>query len=349
MFMTSPSLIDFRVHAVRTGSDDAGRVDFHRMLSALVGVTHPNATDVRPDPGDWGIDVLVGSLVDSVMIWQSKYFYTEIGDSQKRQIRESFKSAMKHATDNSYTVESWTLCVACELSAPERLWWDRKVREWRSDYPNMSFDLWDAPRLRRMLMSPDTKHVFDEFYGAFAGNAADQPVEPRERGDIPVSMERTPDYDGALFVKQMTVAGIGTADAQRTAYFNADLVARDVAARAISDELAAVREIDASVLGHWEDAVVDPATEPNSTEYQTSAKRLFAAVMNRIQQVQAPAALPVRQLHVRGFMHKVVDDGRAGWVHDWKEVAELHDSQPASRLSAESSGSESAGEVEEFV
>jgi|SRR5271169_479501 len=99
--MTSPSLTDFRIHAVRTGSDDAGRVDFHRMLSALVGVTHLNATDVRPAPGDWGIDVLVGSLIDSIMIWQSKYFYTEIGDSQKRQIRESFKSAMTHAQSRS--------------------------------------------------------------------------------------------------------------------------------------------------------------------------------------------------------------------------------------------------------
>jgi hypothetical protein len=348
--MTSPSLIDFRIHAVRTGSDEAGRVDFHRMLSALVGVTHPNATDIRPDPGDWGIDVLVGSLVESVMIWQSKYFYTEIGDSQKRQIRESFKSAVQNARDYDYTVESWTLCVACELSAPERLWWDRKVREWKKDYPDMSFDLWDAPRLRRMLMSADVKHVFEEFYGSFSGvTAAGAGDRAEERSEIPVSMEETPDYGGALFVKQMIVAGIGAADAQRTAFFNADLVIRDVTARAISDQLAAVREIDASVLGHWEDAVADPATMPISTEYQTSARRLFSAVMNRIQQVRAPVALPVRQLHMRGFMHKVVDDARAGWVHDWKEVAQAHDSQPDSNLVPESDEPQSVGEVDELV
>ena len=324
--MTSPSLIDFRIHAVRTGSDDAGRVDFHRMLSALVGVTHPTATDVRPDPGDWGIDVLVGSLVGGVMIWQSKYFYTEIGDAQKRQIRESFKSATKNAGDKSYTVESWTLCVACELSAPERQWWDRKVREWKKQFPDMNIDLWDAPRLRRMLMSPDSGHVFDEFYGTFAAMQSRQSPDSSARDDIAVTMEETPDYHGALFVKQMDVAGITNADAQRIAYFNADLVARDVAARAITGELAAIRELDISVLGHWEDAVADPASEPSGAEYRPSAKRLFAAVMGRIQQVQAPSALPVRQVHVRGFMHKVVDDGRAGWVHDWRDVARAHDS-----------------------
>jgi hypothetical protein len=55
----------------------------------------------------------------------------------------------------------------------------------------------------------------------------------------------------------------------------------------------------------------------------------------------------VRQLHVRGFMHKVVDDGRAGWVHDWKRVAAEHDSQPVSKRDTESS--QSAGDVEELV
>jgi hypothetical protein len=263
------------------------------------------------------------------MIWQSKYFYTEIGDVQKRQIRESFKSATKNAADKSYTIEAWTLCVACELTAPERQWWDRKVREWKKDHPEMKIDLWDAPRLRRMLMAPDVKHVFDEFYGAFAGTSADPPTQARTRGDIAISTDETPDYDSALFVKQMGVAGITKADAQRTAYFNADLVARDVAARAVSDELAAVRELDTAVLGHWEDAVADPASEPTDVEYQASARRLFAAVMGRIQQVTAPAALPVRQIHVRGFMHKVVDDGRAGWVHDWRDIAESHNSPQA--------------------
>jgi hypothetical protein len=41
--VTQPSQIDFRIHAVRTGSDEARRVDFHRMISALVGAIYPTA------------------------------------------------------------------------------------------------------------------------------------------------------------------------------------------------------------------------------------------------------------------------------------------------------------------
>lgn len=161
--MTDASLIDFRRHITDTGSEEAARVDFHRMLSALIGVEHPTATDIRPDPGDWGIDVIAGSLVESVLIWQSKYFINEFGDAQKRQVRESLKSAMDNAKREGYRVDAWTLCVPIELSAPEKKWWDGRVKEWQKLHPGVAFDLWDAPRLRRKLMTRDADHVREEF------------------------------------------------------------------------------------------------------------------------------------------------------------------------------------------
>lgn len=325
--VTIPSLIDFRIHAVRTGSDDAGRVDFHRMLSALIGITHPTATDVRADPGDWGIDVFVGSLVGTVSVWQSKYFYDKIGDSQKKQIRESFASAMKNAKNEGYTVETWTLCVACEVSAPERKWWDTKVKEWKRLHAGVQFDLWDAPRLRRKLMSPDAKDVWAEFYGpnrdvneARAAATAEGGTHPAP----PISLAETPSYESALFVKQMTVAGVSAIDAQRKAFFNADMLVRDVSARAMPDQLAAINEIDTTLLGNWEDAVADPDTTPNANDYQLSARKLFSTIMKQTGAVQSPVELPLRPVHTRGLMHKIVEDGRAGWVHDWHDIVQDH-------------------------
>ena len=48
------------------------------MLTALVQVQHPSATEVRAYPGDWGIDTFAGSLVDKINIWQSKYFSVNV-------------------------------------------------------------------------------------------------------------------------------------------------------------------------------------------------------------------------------------------------------------------------------
>lgn len=311
--------IDFRLHAIRCGSDEGGRTDFHRMLSALVGQVYPTATDIRADPGDWGIDVFVGSLVDKISIWQSKYFYTEVGDSQKKQIRESFDSAMRHAEKEKYEVEAWTLCVACELSAPERKWWDGKKREWEKNYPRLSVELWDTSILRRKLMAPEAASVVAEFYP----DSRDQPPATAAAAVL-VSTEEPPDYASALFVRQLRVAGISELDAQRAAYFNADLLVRDVESRAVPAEVAAVREIDTSLVGHWEDAVADPATAPTVVEYETSARRLFAHVMRTTQTYAPPAELPVRPLHARGLMHRVVEGARAGWVHDWRNIATKH-------------------------
>lgn len=311
------SQIDFRVHLIRAGNDEGARTDFHRMLSALVGITHPTATDMRADPGDWGIDVYVGSLIDRVSVWQSKYFYQSIDDPQKKQIRESFASAMKNAKENCYEVEAWTLCVACELSPKERKWWDRKVREWGKEYPDLSIDLWDAPRLRRLLLAPEAKHIVDEFY-------PENTVNPAGVSAPPISAQEPPTYEGALFVKQLQVAGVQELDAQRTAFFNADLLVRDVESRAVPDQVAAVYEIDVSLQAQWEDAVADPATASTADKYQESAKRLFAATMRKTQGFTAPHELPLRPLHVRGLMHRIVDDARAGWVHDWRDVAANH-------------------------
>lgn len=326
-------MIDFRVHALAAGSDDGGRVLFQRMLSALIAVEYKAATDIRPDPGDWGIDVVVGSLAESIMIWQAKYFYDKIGDSQKQQIRESFASAMKHAKLNGYRVDAWTLCVACELSAPEKKWWDNKVKEWTKEHPDVQFDLWDAPRLRRKLMSPDARAVWEEFYFRIKDAAAPQGSLESQPAALPLAPRAdTPQYDKALFVKQMQVAGIAELDAQRYAFFNADLLVRDVAARAVPAQLAAVDEIDATLQVAWEIAVADPATSPSADDYQRSARNLFVAVMRLAGATKAPDDLPLRPAHVSGLMHRIVDDTRAGWVHDWRDVACEHANTDTSEL-----------------
>jgi hypothetical protein len=323
--VTQASRLDFRIHLFRLGSEDAARVDFHRMLTALIQVQHPSATEVRPNPGDWGIDTFVGSLVDKVNIWQSKYFVSGIGDSQKRQIRESLNSAMRNAAKNGYQVESWTLCAPLELTAPERQWWDRKVREWKKDHPGVVFDLWDPPRLRTFLMAPDADLVLQEFYGpqrvwapATAGLTS--------RGVVATAIVERPaghDYDGALFVVQLTEAGLTEIDDQKTAFFNAEVLARDVANRGVPEELYGLTELDASAKCVWEERVAAAGT-PADGLVQPHAQALFAAVMREVRQLPAPPHLPVRPVHSAGMMHRVVESRRAGWVVHWRDVAARH-------------------------
>jgi hypothetical protein len=45
---------------------------------------------VEANPGDWGLDVVVGDIDDLLSVWQAKFFIDGVGDVQKGQIRESF-------------------------------------------------------------------------------------------------------------------------------------------------------------------------------------------------------------------------------------------------------------------
>ena len=321
--MVLASRVDFREHRYRLGSDEAARTDFHRMLTSLIHVQHPTATEVRANPGDWGIDTFVGSLVDKVNIWQSKYFVDGLGDAQKSQVRDSLKSAMANAERNRYAVESWTLCVPWELTAPERQWWDRKVRDWKKLHPGVAFDLWDPPRLRSYLMSPDAEHVLHEFYGpsrdwtggAESGNhAAVPPIAP-----LPASE----DYEGTLFVAQLTEAGLRAIDAQKTAFFNAEILARDVGNRGVPEEVGALAEIDTCTWALWEEGVAAAGT-PQDGKVQEHAQALFASVMKEVRVLPAPPRLPVRPVHNIGMMHRIVESARAGWVVHWRVVAGEH-------------------------
>jgi hypothetical protein len=66
-------MITFASHQARAGMAGASE-DFEQMLGLLVRATSGEASLVFANPGDWGIDVLVGDLRGRVTVWQAKYF-----------------------------------------------------------------------------------------------------------------------------------------------------------------------------------------------------------------------------------------------------------------------------------
>jgi len=61
-------MINFAVHQARAGSAGASE-DFEQMLGLLVRATCGEANLVFANPGDWGIDVVVGDLRGRVTVW----------------------------------------------------------------------------------------------------------------------------------------------------------------------------------------------------------------------------------------------------------------------------------------
>ena len=169
-------MINFSVHEARAGKSGASE-DFEQMLGLLVQATHEEASLVFANPGDWGIDVLVGDLHGRVAIWQAKYFVRGFKESQENQVRESFAAALKAASEHGYTVDRWVLCIPSSMEGPAKQWWQR-WRIARQRETGVIIDLWDETELRKLLLRSQAGHVRRHYYNPYRQDgAADEPGE----------------------------------------------------------------------------------------------------------------------------------------------------------------------------
>ncbi|MEV4515785.1 hypothetical protein AB0K00_43380 [Dactylosporangium sp. NPDC049525] len=302
--------INFAAHQLRAGNIAGARDDFEQMLAMLLAAIYPGARAITANPGDWGIDILLGELSGLVVIWQSKYFWPVVGRSQQGQIRESFDSALAAADRNGYRLSQWVLCVPASMDPQTAQWWDN-WRARRQRETGVAIELWHENVLRNHLIRPDCAHVRRHFYDPYV------PAQTQRAPVRDLGADDDADLDRALFVRQLRAAGHVELGAAKREYFNAELLAREVLDKRIPMEVAALSEADGVVHGIWEARfnAMAVAGDPR-------LPGLHADVMREIRESGVfPMQLRAGPVHRCGLMHRVVEDRRAGWVRHWREVA----------------------------
>jgi hypothetical protein len=79
------------------------------------------ASQVAVKQGDGGIDIFVGELgIEPIIVIQCKFFLDTFEDTQKDQIRNSFKTAI---SANKYELKEWVLCIPRVIDIDEHSWW----------------------------------------------------------------------------------------------------------------------------------------------------------------------------------------------------------------------------------
>lgn len=307
--------INFSAHQARANAQGA-RQDFEEMIGQLVHAVRPGvARMIAANPGDWGIDVFVGDLGGSVIVWQSKYFMPEVaGNTHQAQIRESFDSAAKNAAEQGFKLTQWILCVPSRMDGPTAKWWDRWKRK-KERESGVVIDLWDETELRSLLISPDAESVRRHYYDPA------QATRP-EAAVVGLAEEDADRLETALFVRQLREAGHVEVTASKQQFFNAEVMAREIVDKGVPTEVAALSSADAVVHSLWEDHF----NEACQTHQDARLPGLHRSVMSEIRAQHAAlgAGLPGGPVHSCGLMHRVVDNRRAGWVRHWRQVADEH-------------------------
>ncbi|MER5934681.1 serine/threonine protein kinase [Streptomyces sp. NPDC002054] len=307
--------IHFGVHEVRTGSADGARADFEEMIAQLAGATTPNVRMIAANPGDWGVDAFAGDLGGAITVWQSKYFMPVTTAKHAQQIRDSFSHARQAAADHGYTIASWVLCIPSSMDGPAAKWWDGWQKKTERDH-GVVIQLWDKTELVRRLLSPEGDQVRRAYYEPYG--TAPQPQE-QLRLVLDVEDEKAAGLDSALFVRQMTEAGHVELNSAKRQFFNADLVAREIAHKAVPAEMAALSSVDGTLHGLWE-------MQFNECSAEGALPALHGRVWRDVREEHGklPKSLRLELVHSWGLVHRLVDNRKAGWVKHWRQIAAGH-------------------------
>lgn len=310
------SLIDLRILR-DVWTEDGARSVFAELVTQCAISIYPNSQSLRPDPGDEGIDTLEGLFGSEQRVWQAKYFCEGVGNSQKAQIRKSWKSCLGGSAGEN--LKSWTLALPTNLSVPERKWWD-KWKTKKMQESGVSVELWNKDSFLKFYTQPDLKPLFDlaltrrssdvssaeSLVEKISGQAAASKIHPLPSGDA---------LANAIFVRKLELAGVRTHLARRTAFYNFELFRESVDNGGLSAESSDLEDFRLRVLDLWE--------EEFSSRSQSQLGSPFVAHMDsRIAQEdngRLSTELGLQLMHKKGALYEWADVCEAGWTSDYLE------------------------------
>lgn len=285
-------------------------------------------------PQHWGIDTFVGELNGEIFVWQSKFFLTWDDAGPQSQVRASFDQVMAKAADKGYVAKAWTLCVPCNLSPDQHLWFTNWAKRKKSKV-GVEVRLLNGTDLRYKLLQEDARDVRREY---FPQTVSDR--EPDSVDAVPEPIARAADpseFDNALFVKQLHAAGHVETDAMRGLFFATEALFRDYTAKGDQRALDALEELHLDIQEVWEFAFNEHHSDADPAG---KIQGLVEAVMERAAARPDPAHLALRPAHKKGAAHRLVEAANAGWVKHWRDIAAAHKlsgSQEAAGSDAEDS------------
>ena len=282
-------------------------------------VRHRGARRVAANPGDWGLDIIVGELTEdaqAIAIWQAKFFIDGVEATQQGQIRDALKQVMAKANEEGFRVESWTLCIPVSLDAAMTSWWDGWKKRKEKEH-GIRIQLWDDSELEALLLTEDATRIRDTYFSEGTDGAAtgfEAAVE-----EVPEGTE----FDDMLFIAQLKAANIAEVESAKHQFFNAEILSRDVADRGVPEEKNVLSSSRAGVHAIWENKFNQSCEAESTSELLPG---LHAEVMEAIQAFhydEQPQGKAVRMalIHRLGSVHEIVEEGRAGWVRTFRKIA----------------------------
>ena len=301
---------------IDNGGVAGAREKFQNLIAHIVRLKHKYAVEVLAGSGDWGIDVLHGTLSSgSCLVWQAKYFMDGIRTSERRQIEESFEQLCTKSKEKGFTVNGWELCVPCNLSTDAIRWWEKWKKE-KIEKAGIGVALMCLTDIEEILMSPQARQILRTF------NLDDRPNERLGERDIKgLPEEKAIAYDKSVFIKKLLAAGITETMAARHQFFNAEIMYREIHDKGDPEEITEYQNIAQKIWTIWwprfERAMggSDPVAETKKVCFD-----MHLAIEQMDKGTLDSPLILASIVHKLGVMHQLSDDCKIGWSPNFKEI-----------------------------
>jgi hypothetical protein len=310
--------INFRALIDRSGSIEGARALFQKLITSLIRLKHKDASEIRPYPGDWGIDVLVGNFVDSIFVWQVKYFIDGINNSQKSQIRDSFNTLMENSKKENFRVDNWKLCIPCNLSVKERQWWDTWSKKMTREH-GIPIQLKDESTLRSELETFEARHLSEGYFGSIPSilNFYLQVINESDERDIVLLPDQSL-YDDSLFIRKLEAAYIQELISAKTQFFNAELISQEIFDKNDSKENSSLLSLYEKLRSMWETRF-NLCLCSSMSEVQILYPNLMQVIEQEDMDSLRTPVLKLSFVHKQGMVHQLADKCHVGWTRDFRK------------------------------
>ncbi|QEK12338.1 hypothetical protein FQB35_08085 [Crassaminicella thermophila] len=308
---------DFRY--LRDKYGEAGARDiFESICVELYQHKYQDAHSIKVSRGDGGIDIYIGNFEETIEVYQCKYFLDGIGDSQKSQIRESFKTAVN---SDQYKVNNWYLCIPNILTIDETKWWWNWKTKMETEY-RVKIILRDGSYLLSELKKHNLySYNFDdelsilleqirEYLGETKKYYEEEIYELDDIDEI--------DYTDCMFIKKLESAKIHEHDNCQREFFNAEIVKASIESKDNKDDIKMFRNLGKKIHSVWNTQYI----RYTDTE---SGINLLANVYERIEDLDSTtlkAREDISLLAKKGILHQLANDCKVGWVKNYIERLE---------------------------
>lgn len=300
-------------YLIKKHGPEGSRGVFEDACTKAFSAKYEEAYPIKCNPGDEGIDIYIGDFTQPIEVYQCKCFFFEIGEVQKKQIRESFKKAVE---STSYTMNKWCLCIPKSLTIDETKWWSSWSKR-NAKKHDIKIELYDSTRLLRLIKETDVHlEIFDEEELKMLNQILDILETKDKRLKEILLVPDDENYEGRLFTLKLKSAKIEeNLDVYNKQFFNAEILTKEVHSKGIRDEIKELESLKGAIQEMW-------LTQYLMYDDEHDGNKLLGIVNLRIEDKSndlLKTVLPVGTSEKKGILHQLADECTVGWVKKYKE------------------------------